>query len=126
MKALLLSLSFLAIALIIGACGNGEGDGPPPAPPKTCPTDGVVVNLTSSPYAFDPKDFSFTTGTTYTLCLVADHEFHTFTIDELGIDASVKPNETVVQDITPDKAGVFELFCTPHRFLKMIGEVRVN
>ena len=30
MKALPLSLSFLAIALMIGACSNGEGDGPTP------------------------------------------------------------------------------------------------
>ncbi len=126
MKTLLLSLSFLTIALVVGACGNGKEDGTPPPPPRTCPTDGVVVNLTSSPYAFDPKDFSFTAGTTYTVCLVADDELHTFTIDKLGINIFVKPNQTIVQDITPDKAGLFELFCIPHRSLRMIGEVRVN
>ena len=126
MKALPLSLSFLAIALMIGACSNGEGDGPTPLSQQKCPADGVVVKLTSGPYAFDPKDFSFTADATYTLCLVGDDEFHTFTIDELGINISVKANETVVQDITPDKAGVFELFCVPHRALKMIGEIRVK
>ena len=91
-----------------------------------CPTGTTVVDLTSSPYAFDPKDFEFMVGTSTTLCFVGDDEFHTFTIQELGININIIPKEIVVVDVTPDQTGAFKLFCIPHEALGMTGEVRVS
>ncbi len=129
MKILLVGLSFLTIALLAGACGSKDTQAVittgPSAPPPT-PSEQFFVFLTSSPYAFDPKVFSFTAGTTYTLTLIGDNEFHTFSVKELWGDIFINPNETVLQNVTPDQAGVFKLICLPHESLGMIGEVRVS
>ena len=82
--------------------------------------------MNSSPYLFNPRGFEFTIGATYTLTLVGDAEFHTFSVSELWGDIFVNPGETVVQDITPDKIGTFKLFCVPHESLGMVGEVRIQ
>ena len=84
------------------------------------------VEMNSSPYLFNPRGFEFTIGATYTLTLVGDAEFHTFSVSELWGDIFVNPGETVVQDITPDKIGTFKLFCVPHESLGMVGEVRIQ
>ena len=129
MRILLVALSFLTIALLAGACGSKDTPIVIPvesSAPIPTPSEQFFVFLTSSPYAFDPKSFSFTVSTTYTLTLIADNEFHTFSVKELWGDIFINPNETVLQNVTPDHAGVFKLFCVPHESLGMVGVVRVS
>ena len=129
MQMRLVGLSFLTIALLIGACGSEDTPVVVPVEPSVplpTPSEQFFVFLTSSPYAFDPKDFSFKAGTTYTLTLVADNEFHTFSVNELWGDIFINPNETVLQNVTPDQVGTFKLVCLPHESSGMIGEVRIS
>ena len=129
MKMLLVGLSFLALALLAGACGTKDTPVVIPAGPSvplSTPSEQFFVFLSSSPYAFGPKDFSFKVGTTYTLTLIGDNQIHTFSVKELWGDIFISPNETVLQNVTPDQKGVFKLICLPHESLGMIGEVRVS
>ena len=129
MKLLLVALSFPAIALLVGACGTKDTPVVIPVDPSIplpTPSEQFFVFLTSNPYAFEPEQFSFKVGTTYTLTLIGDNEFHTFSVKELWGDIFINPNETVLQNVTPDQAGVFKLVCLPHEGLGMIGEVRVS
>ena len=141
-KRVLATLSpLLLIALLVGACGGGADPTPTqkPAPTDTptstsvapSPTDGeggIPVNVINhtNPYVFEPNEFDFKVGTTYTLTIVGEDEFHTFTVKDLDIDIFVNAGETVVVDITPNKVGTFRLVCVPHLGLGMVGEVRVS
>ena len=78
-----------------------------------------------NPYIFDPETIDWTLNTTYTLQFSDVNEFHTFNVDELGIEVYVNAGETVTQDVTPDIAGSFKLYCVPHESLGMIGTVNV-
>ena len=138
-------LLVLIVGLVAGACGNGDDDPtatPRPAatntptattPPSDSPTatgggDGIPINVINrtNPYVFEPKDFDFKVGTTYTLTIEGQDEFHTFTVDSLGIDISINAGETVTFEFTPTQAGTFKLVCIPHEALGMVGEVRVS
>ena len=84
------------------------------------------VVLTEGPYTFEPNNFDFELGKTYTLIFEAPGEFHTFTIDDLGIAINIFPGETVTQTITLEQAGDFQLICVPHLGLGMVGTVTVS
>ncbi|MCZ6790005.1 MAG: plastocyanin/azurin family copper-binding protein [Chloroflexi bacterium] len=131
----------LSVAMLAAACGGGDDDEPTPrptiAPTETAaPTQpsgngtpaGEVVTVvqTENPYVFQPDAYNFELGTTYTLAFEAPGEFHTFTVDELGINIFVNANESVRQDITPSTAGSFKLYCVPHESLGMVGTVTVS
>jgi len=122
------------------ACGGGGAASPTAtqraatpttqaaATPTTQPVGGNVVSieLTENPYRFIPDSFDFKVGQTYTLSFNMPLEFHTFTVDELGIDITIDAGQKVTMQITPDKAGTFRLVCIPHEALGMVGEVRVT
>ena len=61
-----------------------------------------------------------------TFAVTAETEFHTFNVDELGIDMSMDAGETIVFTFTFHKAGVYKLFCIPHESLGMVGEIVVR
>jgi plastocyanin len=105
------------------------------APTATVPADDggngatgevVSVELGENPYIFAPEDLTFDAGTTYALSFPAAGEFHTFTVLELGIDIFILPGELLEEDITPSTAGTFDLICTPHEGLGMVGTVTVQ
>ena len=143
----ILSICILSISLVLlsAACGGGGDD--PTATPKLAPTKApavaptdtpatssgnvgagtpIFVEMTSNPYKYSTSEFSLNLGETYSLTLVADAEFHTFSVSELWGDIYVNPNETVKQDITPGAAGTFKLYCIPHETTGMVGEVTVS
>ena len=142
-------LSVLIVGLVAGACG-GNGDDDPTAtprpaatpvptntptaeatqPPATQPpgSDGIPINVLNrtSPYVFEPDEFDFKVGTTYTLTIEGLNEFHTFTVKDLDLDIDIDAGETVVFDFTPTQTGTFKLVCIPHEALGMVGEVQVS
>ncbi len=136
----------LSVAILAAACGGGDDEEPTPRPAATntsvpaTATDtptlpagngtsaGQVVNivLTEGPYTFEPDSFDFELGKTYTLIFEAPGEFHTFTINDLGVDISILPGQAVTQTITFEQAGDFQLICIPHLVLGMVGTVTVK
>lgn len=132
----------LTLSLGLVACGGGSESKPAPTATKAAPTatkaaptattapstGGAVLNVSvrENPYVFDPTTLNLTNGKTYSLEIPAPKEFHTFTIDELGINIYITPGTAVKQDITPNKVGTFTLKCMPHESLGMKATVTVS
>ena len=136
----------IATALIAAGasgCGGSEPTATPTSPPATptptaAPTDtgggngsgggGELVEVFhgQDPYVFIPDTFDLELGKTYTLDFNVPTELHTFTLAELGIDIFINAGEKVTEDITINQVGVFELVCTPHLTLGMVGTVTVS
>ncbi len=144
-RGLRLSVALLlAVAVIAAACGGDENGGAPAAPPT--PTVAAAAPAAAQPapspggrvvrvenrdkggsgvYQFVPSELNFEVGDTVTFEITAETEFHTFTVDDLGIDVSLEAGETVTHTYTFDKAGVFKLLCIPHETFGMTGTITV-
>ena len=131
----------IAVTLIAAGCNGGSEPEPtpttPPAtstptPSTTEPTQpsgtGEILSVVhgESPYVFIPDTLDLELGKTYTLDFNVPTELHTFTVPELGIDIFINAGEKVTEDITINQAGEFELICTPHLTLGMVGTVTVS
>jgi plastocyanin len=141
------------VSILLVACGGGttpapatpQPASPPPPPPAVAPVapsahtgsapsgaSGSQFEVTladpggSGTYSFDPTDMTFDVGETVTLALNAESEFHTFTVDGLGIDESVGGGESTSLTFTFDTAGTFDLICVPHEALGMVGTITVK
>ena len=147
MTVRILSLVVLSIVIVaLAACGSSDDGGEEATSPAsgsggsatqvTAPSvpsapSGVVrvVNRDqagSGEYRFDPAELRFEVGQEVTFSLSGETEFHTFTVEELGIDVSMDIGETVEYSHTFDRAGTFRLFCIPHEALGMTGEIVVE
>ena len=128
-SARLTALAILAFALLALAfgCAAAAQDAAPPTPPDART---VSVNMAdcagADSCAFSPSNFEFRTGESVRFQLVAESEFHTFTISELGIDESVNARETRYLDVTFDRPGEYALICVPHESLGMKGAIAVR
>ncbi|MBI4311671.1 MAG: cupredoxin domain-containing protein [Chloroflexi bacterium] len=136
----------LSFSLALAACGGSEPaptatatKAPPtatntPRPPAPTPTtppattgDNVIkVSATENPYTWVPNKLDLKVGQEYTVEIAAPKEFHTFTINDLGVNIIVNPGQAMTQKFTPTKAGTFKLSCLPHESLGMVGEVVVS
>ena len=128
----------IAASLIATGCNGSPEPTPTPTPPPATPTPspsaaptqpgGELLSVVhgENPYVFIPDTLDLEMGKTYTLDFNVPTEFHTFTLSELGIDIFVNAGEKVTEDITINQVGVFELVCTPHLTLGMVGTVTVS
>jgi plastocyanin len=129
------------IVAVLVACGSDSGEAEPsdsavqtttkPATAAPSIPEGAVRVINkdvggSGKYEFDPPNFTFKVGQEVTFALSAETEFHTFTVDELGISEEMDAGETKIVTFTFDKAGVYELICIPHESLGMIGQIVVE
>ena len=128
------------VSILLVACGGGAAPAPAPVAPAApaAPTGsgssvaGAQFEVTladpgvSGSYVFTPADMTFKLGDTVTLALNAENEFHTFTVDDLGIDEAVDGGASSTLTFTFDKAGTFELICIPHEALGMVGTITVS
>lgn len=132
----------IGIAMVFLACG-GE-DVTPAATIEPAPTDapadgsgdagesGTLVKVEnwdlggSGEYIFVPAEYHFSVGQTVTFEMSAETEVHTFTVEELGIDEIIGPGQTITFTHTFDRAGEFELTCTPHLTFGMVGTITVS
>ena len=123
--------------LVMAACGGGQAplpppQSPPPWPPPCAPAPAgtIGVNLEdpggSGPYMFDPSELTFDVGDTVTFTLCAETEFHTFTVDDLGIFVDVNGGTSETLTFTFDQPGTFRLICIPHQVLGMTGTITVG
>lgn len=150
MKSLIVLVSLGIVVLGLVACGGEPAPAPTPVPPPAAtiapapapapsnpaptnpapPANAVVVSLQdpggSGSYIYDPSEFTFSVGETVTFALTSESEFHTFTVDDLGIDLNVDAETTETLTFTFDEAGTFELICIPHEALGMVGTITVQ
>ena len=142
LTATLIGITVLAVA----ACGGGQTPIPtptrtdtppptvtPPLPPEQPPTPTPSPDVTlkdpggpGSKYVFDPTDLTFSVGETVALVLKSETQFHTFTVEALGIDVGVDGGKTETLEHTFDKAGTYDLICIPHEALGMTGSITVR
>lgn len=142
------TLMIISAVALLAACSGGSAAEPkapeptsppavvapttPPAPVDTSPPADDVEKVSlqdpsgSGAYLFGPTELTFGVGETVTLQLTSEGEFHTFTVDDLGIDVGVDPGATETLTFTFDRAGTFELICIPHEALGMVGTITVQ
>ena len=135
---LLIAAALIATGASSSGCGDGSEPVPTPTAPPATPTptaaptqpdgSGELLSVVhgEDPYVFIPDTLDLELGKTYTLDFNVPTEFHTFTLSELGIDIFINAGEKVTEDITINQVGVFELVCTPHSTLGMVGTVTVS
>ena len=92
--------------------------------------DSVIVSAQdpsgSGDYKFVDSEFTFSVGEKVQFKITSESEFHTFTIEDLGIDVAIDAEDTETLTFTFDKAGEYELICIPHAALGMTGTIIVK
>jgi plastocyanin len=73
---------------------------------------GADETILARDLAFEPQDLELEPGSTV-LIRADDPFFHTFTIDELGIDEQLTPGDEALVQI-PDEPGTYVFYCIPH------------
>lgn len=75
---------------------------------------GATVVLADD-FAFDPEGLAAAPGDR--IVVVNDDIFyHTFTIDDLGIDVKLLPGDEALVELPDDATGTFQFSCIPHAF----------
>ena len=122
------------------AVSSSNHTAPPPPAPTTPPAaaqvsassavSGRVIAVAlkdeNTEYMFDPGDIAVSSGETVTIEMTSQSEFHSFTVDKLGIDVEVEAGETQTFTFTFDKPGTYDLICIPHETLGMVGRIIVQ
>ena len=80
----------------------------------------------SGSYKFVKNEFTFSAGEKVEFKITSESEFHTFTVDDLGIDVEIDADDTETLTFTFDKPGEYELICIPHGALGMVGTITVE
>ena len=80
----------------------------------------------SGNYLFDPGELTFKVGDSINFVIESETEFHTFSVEELGIDAASDAGEPVEFNFKFDRAGTFQLICIPHEAQGMVGTITVQ
>ncbi len=110
------------------------GDAAPIVETTLAPVDpeGTEVDVSlrdeggSGSYQFDPGELTFSVGDSINFVIESETEFHTFTVEELGIDASADAGQPLAFNFKFDRAGTFQLICIPHESQGMIGTITVR
>ena len=119
-------LAFAMFALAFGCAADAQ-DAAPTAPPNARTVSVSMSDCAGADgCAFSPSDFEFRTGETVRFQLVAESEFHTFTINELGVNEAINARQTRYLDVTFDRPGEYALICVPHESLGMKGAIAVR
>ena len=100
----------LAMGLLAAACGGDEDQSGAAA----AGGDGTV-QLALGDYYFKPADLQGQAGQAVQLKLTNEGQAtHTFTIDSLKIDKTLKPGEEATITVTPSQAGDLPFYCRFH------------
>ena len=149
-RIVLVGIMTVVISLTFMSCGGGTPAEETvrkasPSPVPRAPVDeesiegegsavdrGAEVYITmqdpggSGEYLYNPEDLSFSVGDKITLVLESETEFHTFTVDGLGIDLAVAGGAVDEVTYTFDASGTYEYICIPHKELGMVCKITVN
>lgn len=94
------------------------------ASPEGAPVLEVDTEPLYQSFQYTLREVHVETGDTVTLSFKARREYHTFTIDRLGIDEVITPGQTNSFSYTFHVPGNFEFYCIPHPY--MTGVVTVT
>ncbi|OGH73908.1 MAG: hypothetical protein A3C90_02730 [Candidatus Magasanikbacteria bacterium RIFCSPHIGHO2_02_FULL_51_14] len=85
-----------------------------------------VMNMQAGNFFFSPDSLRLTKGQPVKI-EVSNGGFHSFTVDELGVDAPIRGSSSIVE-FTPTKTGTFTYYCNVpgHREAGMMGTVVVE
>ena len=104
--------SMCAAALLIGACGGSDEAG---GGTGQDPDGGTTIEIVAQDFSFDTTSFEERPGTQVTVTLVNEDEAeHTFTIEELDVEAEAHGGETAEASFTAPDSGSYEFFCEYH------------
>ena len=87
-----------------------------------------AIEVSADDYAFAPDAVDAAPGQRL-LVVNDDILFHTFTIDELGVDVELLPRDEALVEVPADAAGTYEFYCVPHLFGEgegMVGTLRTG
>jgi len=84
------------------------------------------ISMTSGNLFFGPRTLTLAKGQPVKINF-RNVGVHTFTIDELGVNVTLRGSSGVVE-FTPDRSGTFEYYCAVpgHRGGGMFGSLRVE
>jgi len=113
-----------ALALIV-ACGGDEEAG------NTGAEDGgparQTVPVTATDFSFSPGTLTVQARDPFDFVLTnVGNASHTFTIDELDVDAEIAAGEETIVAVTSSDSGEFSFYCRFHRGQGMQGKITVS
>jgi plastocyanin len=119
------TVSLVAAALMLAACGGGNGNGET-ADNGSASSDGITIVATE--YEFDPSDVTLPADTAVEITLENEGIIeHDWTVDDLDVEIYTGPGETNSVTVTA-AAGTYEVYCSipGHRELGMEGSLTVG
>lgn len=112
-----LFFGFLALALVLSACGGGGGgdnqqNADSGTSPQTASGDVRQIEIDSGEFYFRPNETTVRRGETVEFVVKNSGSLeHNIRIDEFGVDRDYNPRETVRVRFTPNRTGTFKIWC---------------
>jgi len=100
---LLLGLTLIFSILLVG-CGQSND--------SNNAEDIQTVHIVAKEWDFEPAQVEVKSGKVKLVIENQGERMHGFAIDELGIDESIGPNQTIEKVVTIDKPGDYKYHCT--------------
>src|SRR5438132_6339069 len=113
MRGLFALLGVLALVAAFGAVACGGSDEEKTTTQSTAPG---AVSLEQDDFYFQPAKLNGEAGKSLQVAIKNEGKTsHTFTIDSLNIDQTVKPDETMTVTVTPKAGGDLPFYCHFHK-----------
>lgn len=112
--------ALLAMTLLLGACGSEESDGGTATDSGTGTDNGgggggSTIEVVAQDFKFDQTSLDVEPGAEVTVTLTnEDDAEHTFTIEELDVEAEAAGGETADATFTAPDSGSYEFICEYH------------
>jgi len=94
--------------------------------PAEIVSDGQQISMQAGNFFFSPNSLTVAKGQQVKFN-IQNTGFHTFTIDELGVNISLSGSGNYTAEFTPTQSGTFEYYCAVpgHREGGMFGNLKV-
>jgi len=110
------SFALLAVLALVAAFGAEACGGSDEEKTTTQGTTPGAVSLEQDDFYFQPTTLKSEAGKPLQVALKNEGQAsHTFTIDSLNIDQTVKPGETMTVSVTPKAGGDLPFYCRFHK-----------
>lgn len=125
---LILALVIAPAALLLAACGGGEGQDATASPTGgDRPSPSAKVSIQALDPYFQPSQITGTFGQAMEVTVKNEGKApHTFTIDELRVDQEVAPGKSITIKLSPAEPGEFNFYCKYHVASGMRGSLLVQ